>query len=102
MTFDKKQYMVGYREEKKDMIHQYYEQNKERYEAYQAAYRQRTMVCECGLVVKRYNYRKHQLSRMHCQLVNSSQQVSEHISQQISKEISQQVSQKLPQQEVSQ
>ena len=97
MTFDKKQYMVAYREEKKDMIKQYYQRDKEKYDEYQAAYRQRTMVCECGLVVKKYNYRKHQLSKMHCQLVSNSQQVSEHISEQISKEISQQVSQKLPQ-----
>lgn len=97
MAFDKKQYMVAYREEKKDMIHQYYEQNKQKYDEYQTAYRQRTMVCECGLVVKRYNYRKHQLSKMHCQLVNNSQQVSQQISEQISQQISQQISEKISQ-----
>jgi len=91
MTFDKKQYMEGYREEKKDMIKQYYQRDKEKYEEYQAAYRQRTMLCECGLVVKKYNYRKHQLSKMHCQLINSSQQVSEQICRQISTQLSQHI-----------
>lgn len=97
MTFDKKQYMETYREEKKDIIKEYYKRDKEKYDEYQAAYRQRTMVCECGLLVKKYNYRKHQLSKMHCQLVNNANQVSEQISQHIQKEISQQISQQNPQ-----
>jgi len=71
MSFDKKEYMAAYREDNKNMISAYYKRDKERYDAYQAEYRERTMVCECGLLIKKYNYRKHQQSKVHCQLIGS-------------------------------